>query len=450
MSLSSDAMDRVHSKHLQATKLLTFLAIASLLLASCNASKSSGVVTTTTPKPLPEIRIYMPQYEPLRTMLNAMVQAAPDSAKVTLKFQDRTDSEAKQVPQLAAQGQPPDLIFSFPPYVSQLVDAGLLLDLRELMNTDSQFNSEAIYEQALTGGRVAGNAGQYAIPFVADNFELYYNKTLFQKAHVPMPSADWTWSDLVSTCQNLQSSLPDVSCLALQPSDIASNWYPWLIGYGGNVLSSDGQVSALSSPQAIEGLQSYAELWGKYKVVMPDKSAQNYWYCFVSQHCAMMMETSHMAHTLSDQVRNTFEWSTQVVPQYPKGRYSVGILYGFGIAKTSRNPDAAWAFLKSLLSPEAQDVLLAGGYGLPVLKTTSDHQAPAYMQAFMEGRAFSVLLPTYPSPATCGDLNSGKVASSITDAFAEVLEKQGDFAQALPVANKTIQQCLDSAQTSDK
>jgi ABC-type glycerol-3-phosphate transport system substrate-binding protein len=429
----------------------SFLVMTSLILAACNVPNPLGGATTPVPEAATEIRVYAPNDELLRAMLKTMAQAAPGSAKVTLIFQDQTTYADIQVPMLASKGEPPDLIFSFPPFTSQLVDNGLLLDLRELINADKQFNLQAIYDQALEGERVTGNPGQYGLPLAMDNFELYYNKTLLQQAHIALPSADWTWEDLVLNCQNLQSALPNVACLTQQDASSANNWYPWLMGYGGNVLSSDGQTSLLNSAQTIEGFQTYADLWNKYKVVASTKPGESYVDCFINQRCAMLIEASRMSYTLARQAGDKFKWSTQVIPQHPAGRYTSGVVYGFGIAKVSKNADAAWAWLKSLLTPEAQKALLASGLGLPVVKdisTASDSHMKAYMQPFEEGRAFSVLLPSYPAVFQhCGDLASGRIGMAMYDASEAIFVNHKEIAGALAAADKIIQQCLDVAKT---
>jgi len=427
----------------------SFLVMTSLVLTACNVPNPANGATTPAPARATELRIYMPNDESLKAILKTMVQAAPGSANVTLVFQDQTTYADIEVPQLASKGQPPDVIFSFPPYTYQLVDNGLLLDLRELINADKQFSLQAIYEQSLAGERVTGNPGQFGLPFATDNLELYYNKTLLQQAHIAFPSADWTWDDLILNCQNLQSALPNVACLTQQEASSVGNWYPWLLGYSGDVLSSDGQASVLSSAEAMEGFKKYADLWNKYKVVAPIKPGETYVDCFISQRCAMLIEASRMSYTLVEQAEHKFEWATQVIPQHPAGRYTMSIVYGFGIAKVSKNPAAAWAWLKSLLTPEAQKALLASGQALPAVKNisaASDSRLQPYLQPFEDGRTFSVLLPSYPSIFHhCGDLASGRIGMAMYDALQTVFVNHKEMAQALPAADKTIQQCLDVA-----
>ena len=76
---------------------------------------------------------------------------------------------------------------------------------------------------------------------------MYYNKTMFEEAGVPLPTADWTWDDVIASCKIILEQT-DNFCI---PSG-AHNWWafyvPWIVGYGGSLLGEDGRTVTLNSP----------------------------------------------------------------------------------------------------------------------------------------------------------------------------------------------------------
>ena len=434
----------------QKRALLAQLFAGLLLISACSAPMVPAPPTSVpTPDTPAELSVYMPHDDTLIKMLGDMIQAAPGGARVKLTFLDETYYPAEQIPWLIKQDKVPDLIFAYAPFLGYLVDAGLLLDLHDQMAPGPEFDPNAIDAQALASGHVKGRGGQYALPLMADNAQLYYNKTLLQQAKVSLPSRDWTWDELINQCKHLQTAKPSITCLALNGATDFGNWYPWVRGYSGDVLSADGTQSTLSSRHSIEGLQHYQELWTKHKVVSPVQFP-TYVDCFVSQRCAMILSNSGTGRTLSERVGGTFTWDTQLMPQFPQGRYTTGWVMGFGVGAASKHPAAAWALLRSLVSPEAQGALLTGGYGLPVLQAlpaAGGRPLPAYLQPFLDGRSFSVGPPAYPTSQACTSQYDSVAWMAINEALSAVFYNKGDFAQALPQADKKIQKCLDSAQS---
>ncbi len=429
--------------------VLQALVLASALaLSACSAPLPAQPTSAPKLDAPTELRVYLPRAVMSEDMLNAMLQATPDGARFKLIFVDATYDAVDQVPALIQQDKTPDLIWSSFD-VASLVDAGLLLDLREQMSTDAQFSPDAIDERVFTSGQVSGRGGQYILPFMMDNVQLYYNKTMLQQARVSLPTPDWTWDDLIRQCQNLQSVRPGVTCLGLSNASDISYWYPWVRGYGGDVLSSDGTLSTLGNAQTVEGLQRYQELWTKHKVVTPVQFP-TYVDCFVSQRCAMVPILAVAGRSLTQRVGDTFTWDTQLMPRYPKGRFTTGWMAGMGIAAASKHPAEAWAFLKLLISPEAQGVLLYGGYGLPVLKKlppAAGRQLPSYMQPFLDGWASRLEWPVYPALQACAKLPNGNVWQTIDGVFSTAFYQHGNLAQLLPEADRKIQPCLTAAAT---
>jgi raffinose/stachyose/melibiose transport system substrate-binding protein len=122
--------------------------------------------------------------------INAEFKAAhPDVEIVTESYQDQPWQEKVKI--YATANQLPDVMkyWSFPGMMRPLIDAGLLGKL-----TKSDFAGFGYMPGALEGNEFNGSL--YGIPVSADLWVLYVNKSLFEKAGVPLPT---TWEDIIAS-----------------------------------------------------------------------------------------------------------------------------------------------------------------------------------------------------------------------------------------------------------
>ncbi|MDR2479762.1 MAG: extracellular solute-binding protein [Treponema sp.] len=121
--------------------------------------------------------------------INAEFKAAhPGVEIVTESYQDQPWQEKVKI--YATANQLPDVIkyWSFPGMMLPLVRAGLLEKLNK-----SDFTAFGYMPGALEGNEFEG--GLYGIPVSADMWVLYVNKSLFEKAGVPLPAS---WEDIIA------------------------------------------------------------------------------------------------------------------------------------------------------------------------------------------------------------------------------------------------------------
>ena len=340
-----------------------------------------------------------------------------------------------------------DIIFNADLYVPPFVDADLLVDMEALAKADSSFDINDIYESILGLGRVSFKPGVYMIPSGLDTVQMYYNKTAFEKAGAPIPTADWKWDDLIAACQTLMEKNPDTYCF-----DYGTWWayfVPWIEGYGGRVLSEDGKKSQFSTPEARAGLQAYADLWQKYKVTpLPGAAVTD---CFIVEKCFVNFFIPNNINTFREKIGNKFEWDVQFTPAQPKKHVTGMGTYGFSISKNAKNPQLAWEFLKLMVSPKMQKALYAQRSTAPLLKSLAtdpdilkdDGLPPKNMNAFLQGGTIGIFPQNYP--VACGGLYSGQVNSAINAMLESIQRGAATVEAATTAADAEIQACLDKA-----
>lgn len=159
----------------------------------------------------------------------------------------------------------------------------------------------------------------YAIPYRQDLWVLFYNKALFDKAHVAYPDGSWTWSDYVTASQKLTAGLRTAGSKA--------------VGDYEHIFQSTVQGFALAQTPGAS-LQSgnfgYLKPYYTRALALQNAGAQpsfatvttnklTYQAEFGTQQAAMMLMGSwYIATLLSQQASgdaNTFTWGIAPAPQ---------------------------------------------------------------------------------------------------------------------------------------
>src|SRR6185503_18121272 len=122
-----------------------------------------------------------------KMMVDQFQAAHPD---VTVKTEVLTgdDISIPLIAQAAAHSLP-DVIFTADLYVVPFAKAGISVDMEPLARNDPNFDLDDVYENMLALSQVEGK-GIYMIPSSYDVVTMYYNKSLFDAAGVPVPTAD--------------------------------------------------------------------------------------------------------------------------------------------------------------------------------------------------------------------------------------------------------------------
>jgi multiple sugar transport system substrate-binding protein len=104
---------------------------------------------------------------------------------------------------MMAGGAAPDTFYVDISYYRDFVKSGQLLDITDLYN--DQFANDAFVEWSLEKSRINGK--YYGIDSCIVSNILFYNKDLFDRAHVPYPPSDpeksWTWEQFLDAAKKL-------------------------------------------------------------------------------------------------------------------------------------------------------------------------------------------------------------------------------------------------------
>jgi multiple sugar transport system substrate-binding protein len=270
------------------------------------------------------------------------------------------------------------------------------------------------------------------VPALIDNLALVYNKRLFAQAGIPLPTANWTWTDFENAAIKLTDpSKKQFGWAYVNDASEDTVWRFWAMLWqaGGSILSPDGKHAAFDSPAGLKAM-TLLETLAKHNSIYLDDGSDVYPGVFNSGHIGMLW---------------TGPWDlSQIAGHQP---YGVTTLPADQNHQTISGPDnwvvfnngsarvnAALTFLKWFTSPKI-DLKWATMTGdLPIRASAA--KLPGY-QAFVK---------KYPGIAAwVANLANATQSRPVTTTYPKVSTAVGQAVQSVLLGKADPQQALSQA-----
>lgn len=168
--------------------LVLLVAVSALALVTC-AAKPSSIV-------LMHDKAGNPDYRPFYDQMGQLSKAATGVAFTQSGYPDTTAYQAA-VRAALPTNKAPDLFTWWSTYrMKDLVDANLVADLTDLWNKHPEF------PQGLRDA-MSFNGKAYALPYVVEYWGIWYNKDIFAKYNLKVPT---TWDEFLQVCATLKKN----------------------------------------------------------------------------------------------------------------------------------------------------------------------------------------------------------------------------------------------------
>jgi multiple sugar transport system substrate-binding protein len=210
---------------------------------------------------------------------------------------------------------------------------------------------------------------------------LFYNKAMFDEAGIAYPDDTWDWDKLVEVGKQLTvdadgDGIPEQWGFYTETTDMENFWSELVWQNGGEIVSADHTQTMLGTDEAVAALQFFQDLIYKDGIMAtPDLFAET-GDAFEQGLAAMESNGSWLVPTHQ---AAGIDFGIAPLPAGPAGHATSINPTGAVVSSSSRNPDAAWEFVKWLVGPEAQEQLMQSGAALPVDKSVLEG---AYAAAF--------------------------------------------------------------------
>ena len=305
------------------------------------------------------------------------------TTKITVELISLAEYPTKVTAAFAGDAAP-DLLFSYSQNDSKYYDAGYILDLSDRWKRD-RFN---LGDYALMGTERWCARG-YGMPFFAEPFGIYYNKSMLRQHGLPDPwdppiRGDWTWDDLVEMARRV--SRPPRGDDPGQwgiwwPYSNVTYFGPNVWTFGGDHVDFEKMRWTLDSPVALEAYQRFSRWVRTERIALADGTpearalAQAYpgRDPFSAGRALFRFRSVTDILTYQRQVGSDFEWDLLPVPRQGN-RAGVSMTAGHPhiIAARTRYPDQTYDFAKYLAGPEVQELTGTARISLPALKAKFD------------------------------------------------------------------------------
>ena len=200
----------------------------------------------------------------------------------------------------------------------------------------------------------------YTLPYDFSDWGVYYNKTLFEKEGVPLPTDDMTWDDIFGLAQRFVKKEGNRQT-RWGITTFNAGWLFWgiLESFGGKLFSDDFKKSLINSPENIQTYKKFHDMAVRGVTPLPGATPQGV-DPFAAGLVAMKSDGSWATISTRDAVGERFKWDVVKIPKGSTGKRFVTPAGGaWGIAATSKFPDQAWTFIKFLSSTESTNILVS-------------------------------------------------------------------------------------------
>jgi multiple sugar transport system substrate-binding protein len=349
---------------------LLLLAVLPLAVA-CSGSnhehtKTSAAVPTASPEksPAEAVTITWAYWgDPQETSINERIIRLFEREHPEITVQPRWAAFGDYITKLQGwwqSGDAPDVAFLYD--IPAFAPQGVLEPLYPYISRD-HYDLNDFYPELLS--QFTANGALYGLPRDNDTKVIFYNKDMFNAAHVPLPQPGWTWNDLRSAASALTTA-------GAQPQygfafETASWWKLWVWQNGGEVFDKDGNPTKtlIGSSEAIDALRFTQDLIYKDHVTPPyDQmtSSEQIGNLFTNDRLAMAFG-NHALVPLFASTPN-LHWGVAGLPAGTKQvNYAGGA--GYVISSASKHKEAAWTFLQWLMSAKGEAIFTESGLIVP-------------------------------------------------------------------------------------
>jgi multiple sugar transport system substrate-binding protein len=290
-----------------------------------------------------------------------------------------------------------------------------------------------------------------AMPFLADTYGLYYNKTLLQQAGFSAPPKNMT--ELADMAKKLTKRGPDgtievagflplLNFYEHTPQHTAPMWdAKWLTPDEKSAIGSDPNWQAmLKWHKDLVDWYGYDKLRQFTAGLGDEWSADN---AFQQGKLAMAIDGEYRVAFVEDQAPN-LDFGTAPVPVNQADRYGAGFVTGniMGISANSKNPEASWELIKYLTTNT--DAIVGLSNAIKNVPTTKEALASPKLDADERFRTFLDIFAN-PNTSTTPPNASGPKYVEMTQEFCNsyLSGDNSDLAAGLKDLDGKIDQALD-------
>jgi multiple sugar transport system substrate-binding protein len=269
---------------------------------------------------------------------------------------------------LIAAGEAPDTYWAHSYTNAGQAKRSIQLALDDFLATDTDVKADDFLPAAWLDFQIDGK--QIGFPRETTSTVLIYNKELFDKHGLPMPTDDWTWADFTEAAATMTEGEGTEKIFGTADWNLNRNTWCLMWQKGGDVLNADRTAYTMNEPINVEMVQKIADWQGADGFHIPGEEKGGFTTAdlFTTGRIGMFPQFSVFTGILAAE----FEWDVAHLPTDPGDTRTTRVASaGHSIYSGTENQDAAWRFLKKLASADAFWHWVDAGLRLPSLKSVA-------------------------------------------------------------------------------
>lgn len=274
------------------------------------------------------------------------------------------------------------------------------------------------------------------IPGGFNTMGMYLNKTVFEKAGVPIPeNGNWTWDEFLAAGKTIKEKTG--AYLTGAGAGYFTDVMPWLTTNGASTFNADWSKPTYNTAAAVESAEMAKSLvdlglapkpGGQFDANTAFKQGKlaslngGRWPVLGIRDLKMVDDTVFV------------NWPTKVGNGSPVGWDA------WNITKKSENKEAAWTFIKFLMSKEAGTYFAQIG-GTIVPARASVANSPAFTDNAPEGTVRLSEAMEFATPIPSID-QGAEAQKTIEEAWGTIIAGQGDAQKTLDAAQVKLEKLV--------
>lgn len=354
----------------------------------------------------------------------------------------------QKLPIAIASGAGPDMYLMTRPNLEVFANAGQTADITSYMTSSEALKKNASEVDATLIETYQLNGKQMGYPLSYESTGIIFNKDIFEKAGVPLPSEiedTWTWDDLREMAKTLTKREGDK--ITQYGYYIPAGRFPtfeFIWANGGELFNEDGTRCVIASEEGKEAIQFLADMMlvDQVSPTIAYTQSESSTDMFLSGKIAMMSLMNSSISNMINDIKD-FEWDVAEMPLNPKTgkRYASSNVLGYIINPNSKNIDACIAYLAFITSAEQQSLFAEKHVYIPANKNAQaayfESDVPANLHAFE--RALSYAKPMVMS----GYVPYAQTTNVITEALTNIYNGTYSVEEAWTDAQNQLNEVID-------
>lgn len=337
---------------------ILFLVGRNKLLPNQFKKENSNEMKVSTKSSKLNIATWIDEKAPMEEILQKFKDRFPN-VEVECSYIPSTEYSTSLMSRLTENTEFDLIALQTPDQYAQLVSSNRLEALNNYVSKDT-FNM-TVYGSIMNELTFSGK--YYGLPYRNTVFLLYYNKTMFDKANLPYPTANMTWDEFRIVAKQLTVGSDDNKLWGTFIQSYPQLWTISAIQNGKSFLDDD-LTPFIDALQFTINLQNDGSALTATDIKAMGLQQGGSLAIFGGNKAAMMPMGEWAAWQISAlKNRENFDWNVAPMP-YPKGGNSnvtLGSPVIMSINSSSKNKETAWEFLKLYCGEDGAEIYAKNG-----------------------------------------------------------------------------------------